>query len=95
MYFSKVSKGPKNDTLDVIYYIHYVIEGDDSIKCSSQNRQSAKLFLQSSRKWDSPTPSPAGECALPFLVGGGGTLARGRGGGGSQIRRGDTHCDTL
>jgi hypothetical protein len=32
----------------------------------AQNRQSAKLFLQSSeRNWDSPTPLAAGECAPP------------------------------
>ncbi len=32
--------------------------------CSSQSRQSAKLF-SSRRNWDSPNPSPAGENATP------------------------------
>jgi hypothetical protein len=33
MYFSEVSKGPKDDMFNVIY-INYVTKGDDSIKCS-------------------------------------------------------------
>jgi hypothetical protein len=46
--------------------------------------------------WDSPNPSPAGECALPPLVTGGGahSLAR-EGVGESQFRREDIHCGTL
>ncbi len=36
------------------------------IQLLPQNRQSAKLF-SSSRNWDSPSPSPAGECAPPPL----------------------------
>jgi hypothetical protein len=47
----------------------------------SQSIQSAKLF-SSRRNWDSPNPSPAGECAHPpFGSGGRGTLAGERGGG--------------
>ncbi len=50
-------------------------------------------FFSSRRNWDSPTPSPAGECVPPFGYGGKGTLARGRGGGGVPIpRRGHTLC---
>ncbi len=53
----------------------------------------ALSFFFSGWNWDSPTPSPAGECAPPLVTGGGrGTLACGRGGGGSQFRRGDIHC---
>jgi hypothetical protein len=37
-------------------------------------------FFSSRRNWDSPNPSPAGECAPPSL---------------SQFRRGDIHCGTL
>jgi hypothetical protein len=49
-------------------------------------------FLPSRRNWDSPNPSPAGECAPPPLVPGGGAhlLAR-EGMGESQFRRGDIH----
>ncbi len=36
-------------------------------------------FFSSRRNWDSPNPSPAGECALPPGSGGGGTLAGERG----------------
>ncbi len=42
-----------------------------------QSRQSASFFF-SRRNWDSPNPSPAGECAPP-LVPGGGTRLRERG----------------
>ncbi len=54
-------------------------------------------FLSSRWNWESPTPSPPGECAPPPRSGGRGTLACGRGGGGerSQFRRGDIHCGTL
>jgi hypothetical protein len=43
-------------------------------------------FHSSRPNWDSPTPSPANECAPtpPLVLGGGGTLARGRGGGGAN-----------
>jgi hypothetical protein len=53
-------------------------------------------FFSNHRNWDSPTPSPAGECAPPFVSGGRGA-ACGRGGGGVPIpfRRGDIHCGTL
>ncbi len=33
--------------------------------------------------------------SIPLFGGGGYTLARGRGGGGSQFGRGDRHCGTL
>jgi hypothetical protein len=57
-----------------------------------QSEQSAKLFLQN---WDSPNPSPAGECAPPPVLGGGvHSLAR-EGVGVSQIRRGYIHYGTL
>jgi hypothetical protein len=42
-----------------------------------------------------PTPSSTGECVPLFGWGGGYTFACGRGGGGSQFRRGDRQCDTL
>jgi hypothetical protein len=49
--------------------------------------------FSSRRNWDSPNPSPAGECAPPPPVLGGGAhwLAR-EGLGESQFRRGDIHC---
>ncbi len=37
-------------------------------------------FFSSRRNWDSPNPSPAGECASPVLWGGAHSLARGGGG---------------
>ncbi len=42
-------------------------------------------YFSSRRNWNSPTPSPVGECAPPppTLVPRGGTLAGGRGGWGS------------
>jgi hypothetical protein len=52
-------------------------------------------FFFSRRNWDIPTPSPAGECVSPLWLGGGGTLAKGRGGGVSLFERGDRHCGTL
>jgi hypothetical protein len=54
-------------------------------------------FISSRRYWDSPNPSPAGECAHPphpVLGGGAHSLAR-EGLGESQFRRGDVHCGTL
>jgi hypothetical protein len=53
--------------------------------------------LFSSRpNWDSPTPSPAAMCSLPLWFRGDIRYPHcGRGGGGSQFRRGDRHCGTL
>ncbi len=53
-------------------------------------------FFSSRRNWDSANPLPAGECAPPPPVLGGGahSLARERLGR-SQFRRGDIHCGTL
>ncbi len=53
-------------------------------------------FLSSRWNWDSPTSSPAGECAPPFGFWGRGAhlLAR-EGVGESQFRRGDIHRGTL
>ncbi len=51
-------------------------------------------FFSSRRNWDSPNPSPAGECVPPLLGGGANSLAR-EGLGESQFRRGDIHCGTL
>jgi hypothetical protein len=52
-------------------------------------------FFSSRRNWDSPTPSPAGECVSAPLVRGGGTHSlAGEGVGGSQFRRGDRQCGT-
>jgi hypothetical protein len=53
-------------------------------------------FSSNRRNWDSPNPSPAGECAPPPPVLGGGehSLAR-EGLGESQFRRGDRHCGSL
>ncbi len=58
-------------------------EGGESglIGRGAQSRQSAKLF-SSRRNWDSPTPSPAGECAPPPFCTGGEGHTRWRGGGG-------------
>jgi hypothetical protein len=47
-----------------------------------QSRQSSKQISRR-RNWDSPNPSPAGECAPPPRFRGEGTLVRGRGSGGS------------
>jgi hypothetical protein len=52
-------------------------------------------FFSSRRNWDSPNPSPAGECdPLPVLGGGARSLAR-EGLGESQFLRGYIHCGTL
>ncbi len=63
-----------------------------------QSWQSAKLFLQSS-DWDSPTPSPASECAPIPLVSGGRAHSLAKEGVGEsqlhQFQRGDIHCGTL
>ncbi len=63
---------------------------------STQSRQSAKLF-SSRRNWDSPNPSPAGECApSPLVPGGRGTLASEWGGGRVPIpARGPLWCSVL
>jgi hypothetical protein len=54
------------------------------------------FFLQSSELGSPPTPSPSGKCVPPLIPEGkGDTLACGRGGGGSQLGRGDRHCGTL
>jgi hypothetical protein len=59
-----------------------------------QSRQSAKLF-SSRRHWDSPNPSPTGECAPSPLVPGGGAHSLAREGlGESQFRRWDIYCGT-
>ncbi len=56
-------------------------------------------FFSSRRNWDSPNPSPAGDCAHPpppRLVPGGGVHSLAREGlGKSQFRRWDIHCGTL
>ena len=44
-------------------------------------------FLSSRRNWDSPTPSPAGECVLPSFGSGGIHTHCGRGGGGPNSDR--------
>ncbi len=50
-------------------------------------------FFSSRPNWDSPTPSPAGECVPPPLVPAEGhTCLRERG---SQFGQGDRHCGTL
>ncbi|MFN9943072.1 MAG: hypothetical protein ACK56I_26745, partial [bacterium] len=53
---------------------------------TTQSKQNATLF-SSRRNWDSPTSSPAGVCVPPSF-GSGGTLARGRGGGGANSDEG-------
>jgi hypothetical protein len=63
--------------------------------CRAESRQSAQLF-SSRRNWDSPNPSPAGECARSAGSGGRGTLAGERGGGRVPIpTKGHTLCGTL
>ncbi len=53
-------------------------------------------FFSSRQNWDSPNPSPAGECGPPpFNSGGRGTLAGERGVGEFQFQRGDIQCGTL
>jgi hypothetical protein len=54
-------------------------------------------FFSSRRYWNSPNPSPAGECAPPPpLVPGGGAHSLAREGlGESQFRRGEIHHGTL
>ncbi len=53
-------------------------------------------FFSSHWNWDSPTPSPPGECAPPPLVrGGGANSLAGDGLGGSQFQRGNIRCGTL
>ncbi len=70
---------------------NFVNFGNFLRRLQPQNRQSAKLFLQSSRNWDSPNPLARGR------VWGRGTLAGERGAGRVQIptRRGDIYCGTL
>ncbi len=60
-----------------------LIQGGNSARGGfPQSRQSTKLLFSSRRNWDSPNPSPAGECApLPPCFGARGTLAGERGGG--------------
>ncbi len=55
---------------------------------ATQSRQTAKLPFSSRWNWDSPTPSPAGECAPT-------PLGSGRRGGGFQFRRRDINCGAL
>jgi hypothetical protein len=53
-------------------------------------------FFSSRPHWNSPTPSPAGECVPPpFGWGGGAHSLAGEWLGESQFRRGDRHCSTL
>jgi hypothetical protein len=92
-------------------YVHNTLETEEDStggKFSTVTRQKTQLklgfchkvdrvlgFFSSRPNWESPTPSPAGECGPPLWFGGGGTLACERGDGGSQFRRGDGHCGTL
>ncbi len=62
---------------------------------SAQSIESVLSFLSSRPYWDSPNPSHAGQCVPPSPVPRVSTLAWGRGGGGSQLQRGDRHCGTL
>ncbi len=52
-------------------------------------------FFSSRPNWDSPTPSPVGECAPSPLVQGVGSTHSGERMEGSQFRRGDRHCGIL
>ncbi len=55
----------------------------------------ALSFVSSRRNWDSPNPSPEGECAPSPVPGEGAhSLARARGGE-FQFRRGDVRCGIL
>jgi hypothetical protein len=51
-------------------------------------------FFSSRKNWDSPNPSPAGECPPTDSGGRAHSLAR-EGLGEPQFRRGDIHCGTL
>jgi hypothetical protein len=53
------------------------------------------IFFTSRRNWDSPNPSPVGECAPPPFLGGGAHSLESEGLGEPQFRRGDIHCGTL
>jgi hypothetical protein len=53
------------------------------------------IFFTSRRNWDSPNPSPVGECAPPPVLGGGAHLLEREGLGEPQFRRGDIHSGTL
>jgi hypothetical protein len=52
-------------------------------------------FFSSHWNWDSPTPSPAGECAPSLVPGEGAHSLAGEGVGVSQLQRGDRHGCTL
>jgi hypothetical protein len=60
-------------------------------QATTQSRQSAKLF-SSRRNWDSPNPSPSGECAPPLVPGGGAHLLAIGGVGESQNSDEGTYC---
>jgi hypothetical protein len=69
-----------------------------SVVSLPQSRQSAKLFLQSLELGLPHSLTRKRVCLPPLLPVGRGTIACGRGvgdWGGSQLRRGDIHCDTL
>jgi hypothetical protein len=75
--------------------------GNDRAKQSREgprSRQSARLFLLVGIGTPPPPHPQATVSALPLVPGGGTHLLAGEvvgGGGGSQFRRGDTHCGTL
>jgi hypothetical protein len=69
-------------------------EVNKSSRWEAQSRQWAQLF-SSRRNWDSPNPSPSGECARPLWFRGTGTLAGERGGGGWESPNSDEGTYTL
>jgi hypothetical protein len=66
-------------------------------KKKSHNWQSDRGFFFSRLNWDSPTPSPAGECAPPPLVPeeGAHTRLREREGGPNSDEGSNSHCGIL
>ncbi len=64
---------------------HIVFEPLPQVHRRAQSRQSAIGSFSSRRRWDSPTPQPQASVPSTLWIGGGGTLACGRGVGGVPI----------
>ncbi len=82
---------PESNPLQTGWFIRAILSRPGP---TPQSRQSAKLF-SSRRNWDSPNPSPAGECDPPPGFGGRGTLAGARGVGTWEIPNSDDRTYTV